>query len=68
MPAQTVLHQVDYSSSSSQVDNQTIALMKGSHLKHQLSKSFMVAVQPLSTRLIKPSFCDNQTRFDATQA
>ena len=31
------------------------ALTKGS--KGQLSKSFTVVIQPLSTRLIKPNFC-----------
>ena len=63
MPAQTILHLVDYSSSSSLVDNQRLLCSK-----RQLSKSFIVAIQPLSTCLIKPSFCDNQTKFDATQA
>ena len=30
---------------------------KGQRLKRQLSKSFTVVIQPLSTRLIKPNFC-----------
>ena len=30
---------------------------EGLTLKRQLSKSFTVVIQPLSTRLIKPNFC-----------
>lgn len=32
-------------------------LTKGKHLKRQLSKSFTVVIQPLSTHLIKPNKC-----------
>ena len=31
--------------------------MKGQRSKRQLSKSFTVVIQPLSTRFIKPSLC-----------
>ena len=31
--------------------------------KRQLSKSFTVVIQPLSTRLIKPNFCINSTHW-----
>ena len=32
-------------------------MTKGQRSKRQLSKSFTVVIQPLSTRLIKPNFC-----------
>ena len=51
--------QIPYSNSSIHVaeGNNNLKINRHFMWKRQLSKSFTVVIQPLSTRLIKPNFC-----------